>query len=223
MKEFLPFHVKECLDCCVDVCSSYKYHSDIGLERLSYQSKIISINIRISREIETCPISEIAIIILSLKFISSFEAAAFSFTNLFFLPSRFSLLSCSHSLCCLPHLVPTAPTASRKKWAAKFSPLWAQYETLGFVIYTHTHKWTLQALIGSVIWEPSWLCVSRAEFVCEARKFFQHCFLQTIFFTRRGHFKELQVKGNLFYCSQIWTVANLTYKKIKSYLQIFYF
>ena len=170
----------------------------------------------------TCQISEIAIIILSLKFISSFEAAAFSFTNLFFLPSRFSLLSCSHSLCCLPHLVPTAPTASRKKWAAKFSPLWAQYETLGFVIYTHTHKWTLQALIGSVIWEPSWLCVW-AEFVCEARKFFQHCFLQTIFFTRRGHFKELQVKGNLFYCSQIWTVANLTYKKIKSYLQIFYF
>ena len=24
------------------------------------------------------------------------------------------------------------------------------------------------------------------------------------------HFKELQVKGNLFDCSQIWTVASLT-------------
>ena len=32
----------------------------------------------------TCQISEIAIIILSLKFIGSFEVAVFSFTNLFF-------------------------------------------------------------------------------------------------------------------------------------------
>ena len=46
--EFLQFHIKEWLDCCMDVCSSYEYSSDIGLERLSYQSKIISINIRIS-------------------------------------------------------------------------------------------------------------------------------------------------------------------------------
>ena len=36
---------------------------------------------------ETCLISEIAILIVSPKFIGSFEAAAFSFTNLFFLPS----------------------------------------------------------------------------------------------------------------------------------------
>ena len=34
-------------------------------------------------ESETCPISEIVIIILFLKFITLFEAAAFSFTNLF--------------------------------------------------------------------------------------------------------------------------------------------
>ena len=40
--------MKEWLDCYMDVCSSYKYGSHIGLERLSYQSKIISINIRIS-------------------------------------------------------------------------------------------------------------------------------------------------------------------------------
>ena len=39
--------MKEWLDCCMDVCSSYKYGSDIGLERLSYQSKIISINITV--------------------------------------------------------------------------------------------------------------------------------------------------------------------------------
>ena len=35
----------------------------------------------------------------------------------------------------------------------------------------------------------SWLCLW-AEFVCEAGIFFQRCFL-----TRRGHIKELQVKG----------------------------
>ena len=71
--------------------------SDIGVERLSYQSKIISIKIIISLiikgESETSSISEITIIILSRKFIDSFEAAAFSFTNLFFPPSRLSLLS----------------------------------------------------------------------------------------------------------------------------------
>ena len=114
--------MKKWLDCCMDVCSSYKYGSDIGLKRLSYQSKIISINIRISLitkgESETCPISEISTIMLSLKFIGSFEAAVFSFTNLFFLPSRFSLLSSSRSLCCLSHFF---PTASRKKRAGKNS------------------------------------------------------------------------------------------------------
>ena len=80
--------MKEWLDCCMDVCSSYKYGNDIGVERISYQSKIFSVNIRISLiikgESETCPIDEIVIIILSLQFIDSFEAAAFSFTNLFF-------------------------------------------------------------------------------------------------------------------------------------------
>ena len=65
--------MKEWLDCCMDVCSSYKYGNDIGVERISYQSKIFSVNIRISLiikgESETCPIDEIVIIILSLKFI----------------------------------------------------------------------------------------------------------------------------------------------------------
>ena len=75
-------------------------------------------------------------------------------------------------------------------------------------------------LIGSVIWEPSWLCLW-AEFVCEAGKFFQRCFLETIFFTRRGHFKELQVKGNLFNCSQILTVASFAYKQQKGVSKFF--
>ena len=47
----------------------------------------------------------------ALKFIGSFQAATFSFTNLFFPPSHFSLLSSGHTLCCLPQF---APTASRK-------------------------------------------------------------------------------------------------------------
>ena len=105
----MPFRTKEWLDCCMDVCSSYRVRSDIGLERLFYQSKIISINIRISpllsrEKVKHARVSEIAIIILSLKFIGSFEAAAFSLLlNLFFPPSRFSLLSSGRSLCYLPH------------------------------------------------------------------------------------------------------------------------
>ena len=83
-QEFLPFCMKEWLDCCMDVCLSYKH--DIGLERLSYQSKINYFYQHQNITIETCSISEIAIIILSLKFI--FEAAALSFTNLFFPPTR---------------------------------------------------------------------------------------------------------------------------------------
>ena len=63
-----------------------EYSSDIGLDRLSYQSKIISINIRISpllsrEKVKHARISEIAIIIFFLKFIESFEAAAFSLTT----------------------------------------------------------------------------------------------------------------------------------------------
>ena len=63
-----------------------EYGSDIGLERLSYRSKSISVNIRISpllsrEKVRHAQISEIAIIILSLKFIGLFEAAAFSFTT----------------------------------------------------------------------------------------------------------------------------------------------
>ena len=60
-----------------------------------------------------------------------------------------------------------------------------------------------------------------AEFVCEAGKFFQRCFLVNNFFTRRGHFKELQVKGNVFDCSQILTVASVAYKQQKPVSEFF--
>ena len=75
----------------MDACSSYKYGSNIGLERLikKYFCQHHNITIIIKGESETCPISEIAIIIL---FIGSFEAEAFSFTNLFF--SRPAVLVC---------------------------------------------------------------------------------------------------------------------------------
>ena len=107
----------------------------LSIKNYFYQHQ--SITIIFKRESETFPISKIAIIILSLKFIGSFEAAAFSFTNLFFPPNHFSLLSSGRSLCCLPHCF---PTASRKKRAAKkFSPLWAQCETLALA------DWRLRA------------------------------------------------------------------------------
>ena len=87
------------------VCSSYKYGSDIELERLSYKSKFIYQHQNIIKvESGTCPISEIAIVILSLKFIGSFEDTPFSFTTLFFPPSHLS----GRSLCCLPHFASTA-------------------------------------------------------------------------------------------------------------------
>ena len=87
-REFLPFRMKEWLNWCMDACSSYKYGSNIGLERLikKYFCQHHNITIIIKGESETCPISEIAIIIL---FIGSFEAEAFSFTNLFF-PAQLS-------------------------------------------------------------------------------------------------------------------------------------
>ena len=46
--------------------------------------------------------------------------------------------------------------------------------------------------------------------VClQSKKIFPVQFSRNDFFTKRKHFKELQVKGNLFYCPQIWTVASL--------------
>ena len=64
-----------------------------------------------------------------------FEAATFSFTNLFFPPNHLSLLSSGLSLCCLPHLAPTTSRKKKKKnkQLKKICPLWAQCETLGLI------------------------------------------------------------------------------------------
>ena len=63
------------------------YKAFLSIKDYFYQHQNITIVIK--GDSETYPISEIAIIILSLSL--SVEAAAFSFTNLFF-PGRFSLL-----------------------------------------------------------------------------------------------------------------------------------
>ena len=134
--------------------------------------------------------SEIAIIILSLKFISSFEADMFSFTNLFFPPSCFSLLSCSCSLCCLSSF---APTASRKKRAAK-----RILSTLGTMRNTEliedcVHKFHQEA-------NRSWLAQlseNPVDWVCGQSLFakFFRLISWNNFLTRRRHFNELQSKG----------------------------
>ena len=46
-----------------------------------------------------------------------------------------------------------------------------------------------------------------------SKKIISAPFSQNDFFTKRRHFKELQVKENLLDCPQIWTVASLRYTK----------
>ena len=58
--------------------------------------------------------------------------------------------------------------------------------------------------------------------VClRSRKIFSALFSRNNFFTRRGHFKELQVKGNLFDCSQVLIVASFAYKQQKRVSEFF--
>ena len=58
--------------------------------------------------------------------------------------------------------------------------------------------------------------------VClRGRKIFSALFSRNNFFTRRGHFKELQFKGNLFDCSQILKVASFAYKQQKCVSEFF--
>ena len=50
------------------------------------------------------------------------------------------------------------------------------------------------------------------EVCLRSKKIFSALFSRNNIFLRWRHFKELQVKENLFNCPQIWTVASLTYK-----------
>ena len=87
--------------------------------------------------------------------------------------------------------------------------------TKGWLTITHVNftmrrtEVNFQALIGSVFLRTQ-LTVFVGGVCLRSRKIFSALFSRNNFFTRRGHFKELQVKGNLFDCSKIWTVASFT-------------
>ena len=58
--------------------------------------------------------------------------------------------------------------------------------------------------------------------VClRSKRFFLALFSRIIFFAWSRHFKEIQLKRNLFVCPQIWTVARLTYKNQKRVCELF--
>ena len=59
----------------------------LDLKSFLINQKLFLITIIVKGESETCPVSEIAIIILSLKFIGSFEAAAFSLLKTLVFPA----------------------------------------------------------------------------------------------------------------------------------------
>ena len=65
------------------------------------------------------------------------------------------------------------------------------------------------------------LTVFVGEVCLRSRKIFSALFSRNNFFTRRGHFKELQVKRNLFDCSQILTVASFAYKQQRVVSELF--
>ena len=70
--------------------------------------------------------------------------------------------------------------------------------------------------------EKIWFFVFTGSKFAKQEKFFSAVFSKQ-FFHQKGTLKELQVKGDLFDCSQILTVASFTYKQTKRCLQIFYF
>ena len=152
----------------------------LSIKNYFYQHQNIAIIIK--GECDRCPISDVAVIIFPLKFVGSFGAATFSFTNFFFPPNRFSLLYSGRSLCCLLHFT---PTASRKKTSSpkNLSSLWAQCETLKGLAEDYARKFYQEAN-GSKLFKR-WLAQLSeclwAEIVCEAGKSFQRCFLETIF------------------------------------------
>ena len=192
----------------------WTWKAHLSIKNCFYQHQNITIIVK--GESETCPISEIAIIILFLKFIGSFEAAAFPFTNWFFPPSCFSLLSSGLSHCCPPHFT---PTASRKKTSSKKNYL---RDTLR-LIEDLTRRRT-EENFPSADWHSylrTQLTVFVGEICLRSKQIFSALFSENNIFTRRRHFKELQVKGNLFDCSQIWTLASLAYNKWKRVCEFF--
>ena len=143
--------------------------------------------------------------------------------NLIFPPSRFSLFSSGRSLCYLPHF---ASTASRKKKSSQKYSLQRNAKHKGFIedYAGKFHRKPTEVNFPSADW-LSYLRTQLTAFVggvcLRSRKIFSALFSRNNFFTRRGHFKELQVKGNLFDCSQILTVASFAYKQQKGVSEFF--
>ena len=89
-------------------------------------------------------------------------------------------------------------------------------EKIRFFVFTGSKTFVWEVNFPSADW-LSYLRTQLTVFVggvCFAKQEnFSALFSRNNFFAKRGHFKELQVKGNLFDCSQILTVATFTYKQ----------
>ena len=110
----LPFRIKEKLDCCMDVCSSYRvrqwfwtWKAFLSIKTYFYRHPA-EYEYYYQRRKWNMP-----------DFWNRHDHSLPK-VYLFFPPSRFSLLSSGRFLCCLPHF---APTASWQKRAAKKSSL----------------------------------------------------------------------------------------------------
>ena len=83
--------------------------------------------------------------------------------------------------------------------------------------------WFYDTQVKTTLSENPVGCVCGRSLFAKQEKFFSAVFSKQFFSPEGGHFKELQVKGNLFDCSQILTVASFAYKQQKKCLRTFYF
>ena len=170
----------------------------LSIKNYFYQNQNIAIIIK--GESETCPISEIAIIVFSLKFIGSFEAAAISFIGFFY---NLAALVCFLAIPLFPLL--SSPFCSnsfqiKKRAASKFSPLWAQCETLG-LIEDYARKFHQEANGSklSTCWlaqlsENSVDCVGGWSLFAKQAKFFS-AFFSKQFFHQKETLMSYKSKG----------------------------
>ena len=173
----------------------------LSIKNYFYQNQNITIIIK--GESETCPISEIAIIILSLKFIGSFEAAAISFIGFFY---NLAALVCFLA-------IPLFPLLSSPFCSNSFQIKNEQHQNSLRFERNAKHQGLLKITRinftrrRTEVNFPSadWLSYLRTQLtVSVGGKVFQRFFLETIF-SPEGDTKELQVKGNLFDGSQIYS------------------
>ena len=121
---------------------------------------------------------------------------------------RFLLLTCFSSLAVLVCFLAVVPFLAFPNLLQQLKKMEAQ-------------KKITFAFEGTEVNFPSadWLSYLRTKLtvfvdgVClQSRQNFPAPFSRNNFFTRRRHFKELRVKGNLFHCSQIETIPSLKFR-----------